>query len=114
MNRAVLAIVMWTLLTLLVAGCSGETSGQDSEGAPDSPGRDSEKTIQVPLDEPTVRDASPRTPEELSEAQRELDAQCAQMDVQEAQEMGMPPEEFGCEADGTGVPVREWLDRGEQ
>lgn len=111
MNRIVLAIAMSTLLTLFVAGCSGETSGEDSGDIPEAA---PETTIEAPVMEPTVQNAAPRSSEDLREAQRELDAQCAQMDIQEAQEMGMPPEEYGCEADGTGIPAQEWIDRGER
>jgi hypothetical protein len=33
------------------------------------------------------------------------------MDIQEAREMGIPPEEYGCDADGTGIPIREWMEQ---
>jgi hypothetical protein len=98
------------LLVLLLAGCSGGTSGKESEGAPGP----TEPTIQAPVMEPTVQDPTPQGPAELREAQRELDAQCAQIDIQEAQKMGMPPEKYGCEADGTGIPVQEWIDQGKR
>lgn len=109
MNRSALA--RWALLLLLTIGAVAGCSEQET----DEPPRPSTtvSTTEIPVEEPTVQDPAPKSPEDLSRAQRQLDAQCAQMDIQEARNMGIEPEEFGCEADGTGIPVREWMERNE-
>lgn len=50
---------------------------------------------------------------EMRQAQEELDAACAQIDIQDIQEMGIDPAEYGCEEDGTGIPVEEWIEQNE-
>ncbi len=97
------------LLDLSVAGCSGQDAGPDSSRnstAERNTGTDTE----IPVVDPTVREPTTQSPENLSRAQQQLDAQCAQMDLEEAENMGMPPREFGCEPDGTGIPIKEWLE----
>lgn len=112
MNRSGL-IVCSFLLLVLVLGVAAGCSGQDRDSnVPSRESSEPETVIEAPIEEPTVLEPTTRSPEELSRAQRQLDAQCAQMDIQEAQEMGVPPEEYGCEADGTGIPVREWIEQG--
>ena len=106
--------MMAMVLILLLAGCSDqERSGPPTTAPPETEPAASTTTAEIPVLEPTVRDRTLQTPEEVSRAQQELDAQCAQMDIQEAQEMGIAPEEYGCEPDGTGIPVREWVEQNE-
>ena len=113
MNRS--ALVKWALLLLLTMGAVSGCSEQEADEPSRSPnaGATQEPTTEIPVEEPTVQDLRPKSPEELSRAQRQLDAQCAQMDIQEAQNMGIKPEKFGCEADGTGIPIKEWIERNE-
>lgn len=42
-----------------------------------------EPATEIPAEEPTVQDLTSQNPEDLSRTQRQLDAQCAQMDIQE-------------------------------
>lgn len=114
MNRIRIVALSAFLLLLAagaLAGCSGDGTGSDSSGDSTSTGEGSGTATEIPVVEPTVQEPTTRSPESLSRAQRQLDAQCAQMDIQEAREMGIPPEEYGCDADGTGVPIREWLEQ---
>lgn len=50
---------------------------------------------------------------EMRQAQEELDEACAEIDVRDMQDIGVPPEEYGCEEDGTGMPVGEWIEQNE-
>lgn len=99
------------LLAITIAGCSGQDAGPDSS-RDSTPERDTGTDTEIPVVEPTVQEPTTQSPENLSRAQQQLDSQCAQMDLEEAENMGMPPEEFGCEPDGTGVPIKEWLKEG--
>lgn len=111
MNRIGLVVCSFLLLLLVMGiavGCSGED--RDSN-APSRESSASEPTTEIPVEDPTVLEPTTRSPEDLSRAQRQLDAQCAQMDIQEAREMGIPPQEYGCNPDGTGIPVKEWMEQ---
>lgn len=97
------------LLAITIAGCSGQNAGPDSSRDSNSE-RDTGTDTEIPVVEPTVLEPTTQSPENLSRAQQQLDSQCAQMDLEEAENMGMPPREFGCEPDGTGIPIKEWLE----